>query len=526
MPHMAIEKTPEWQALLAHHRNLRETRMSDLFAADPSRAQKFTARCSDIRLDYSKNRITDETMTLLRQLAQAADVKGWTAKLFGGERINTSEDRPALHTALRQRDGRISVGGSDIIAEVKAVRARMAKFATEVRDGAWTVHTGTRITDIVHIGIGGSDLGPRMVVEALRPNTAPLRVHFASSLDDAELAAALERLVPASTLFIVASKSFTTPETLANARLAKQWLLASLKEEALVRGHFVALTSKPDEAKKFGVEAANIYPMWDWVGGRYSLWSSIGLPIALALGSEEFEALLAGAAAMDAHFLEAPFEQNLPVTLALLSVWYANFFGAETQAILPYDWRLRLLPTWLQQVEMESNGKSVDRDGKPVSHATAPIIWGSSGNDGQHAYFQALHQGTHLVPADFLIALSGGANRGALLANCFAQSEALMMGRDARQAGGPHKAMPGNRPSNTITFPQLDAPTLGALLAMYEHKTFVEGVIWGINSFDQWGVELGKVLAARIEPELNPRAKPGVHDASTSGLIAAYRDKG
>lgn len=525
MQRMAIDKTPEWQALLAHHRSLRETRMSDLFAADPSRAQTFTVRCGDIRLDYSKNRITGETMTLLRKLAQVTDVKGWTEKFFRGDRINTSEDRPALHTALRQRTGTVAVNGKDVIAEIEAVRRRLYTFAGAVRDGTWTVHTDTRITDVVHIGIGGSDLGPRMVVEALRPNTTPLRVRFASSLDDAELVAALERLVPASTLFIVASKSFTTPETLANARLAKQWLLSALKEEALVKGHFVALTSKPEEAKKFGVTAANIYPMWDWVGGRYSLWSSIGLPIALALGPEVFDRLLDGAAAMDAHFRETPFEANLPVTLGLLSVWYANFFGAETQVLLPYDWRLRLLPTWLQQVAMESNGKSVDRDGKPVSIATAPIVWGGSGNDGQHAYFQALHQGTHLVPADFLVALSGGTNRAALLANCFAQSEALMGGREAEAAGGPHKWMPGNRPSNTITFPRLDAPTLGALLAMYEHKTFVEGCIWGINSFDQWGVELGKVLAAQIEPELRAGAKIGAHDASTAALIGAFRDK-
>jgi glucose-6-phosphate isomerase len=522
---MTLTQTPEWQALEAHHRALREMRMSDLFAKDTDRAKRFTATAANLRLDYSKNRITEETMALLRKLAQAADLKGWTEKLFSGAAVNSSENRPALHTALRQKSGRIDVGGSDVIGEIAGVRGRMRKFAEAVRDGSWTVHTDTRITDVVHIGIGGSDLGPRMVVEALRPSTAPLRVRFASSLDDAELTAALEGLVPASTLFIVASKSFTTPETLANATLARNWLLDALKEEALVKGHFVALTSKPDIARKFGVDPANIYPMWDWVGGRYSLWSSIGLPIALALGSGELEALLDGAAGMDNHFRSAPLDQNLPATLALLSVWYTNFFGAETQAVLPYDWRLRLLPPWLQQVAMESNGKSVTRDGAPVPCATSPIVWGSSGNDGQHAYFQALHQGTHLVPVDFIAALEGGPSRQALLANCFAQSEALMMGRSAQDAGGPHKAMPGNRPSNTITFRRLDAATLGALLAMYEHKTFVEGVIWGINSFDQWGVELGKVLAARIEPELAPEGKPGKHDASTAGLIEAYRRK-
>jgi len=519
---MPIDQTAEWQALLAHHHTARELRMSDLFARDPARAQRFSLSLGDIRLDYSKNRITDETMTLLRGLARAADVRGWTEKLFGGEPINISENRPVLHTALRQRSGTVMVGGGDVIAEVAAVRSRMAKFAGAVRDGSWMAQTGTRITDVVHIGIGGSDLGPRMVVEALRPDVAPLRVRFASCLDDAELSATLAGLVPASTLFIVASKSFTTPETLANASFARRWLLDVLKEEKLVSGHFVALTSKPDIAQKFGVDPANIYPMWDWVGGRYSLWSSIGLPIALALGPEIFDELLAGAAAMDEHFRSAPPEQNLPLTLGLLSVWYTNFFGAETQAMLTYDWRLRLLPAWLQQLAMESNGKSADRDGRPVSGMTAPIIWGGSGNDGQHAYFQALHQGTHLVPADFLVALNGGPHRRALLANCFAQTEALMQGQDGQKVGA-HKAMPGNRPSNTITFERLDARTLGALLAMYEHKTFVEGVIWGINSFDQWGVELGKVLAARIEPELSPEGKPGTHDSSTASLIEAVR---
>ena len=496
--------------------------MSDLFAKDTERAKRFTTRLADIRLDYSKNRITDETMTLLRNLARAADIRGWTEKLFGGAAINTSENRPVLHTALRQRSGHVLVAGKDVIAEIAGVRERMARFANSVRDGTWTAYNGTRITDVVHIGIGGSDLGPRMVVEALRPGTAPLRVRFVSCLDDAELTATLAGLVPASTLFIVASKSFTTPETLANASLARRWLLDALKEEKLATGHFVALTSKPDIAEKFGVDPANIYPMWDWVGGRYSLWSSIGLPIALALGPEVFDALLDGAARMDEHFRSALPEQNLPLTLGLLSVWYTSFFDAETQAVLTYDWRLRLLPAWLQQLAMESNGKSVTRDGQPVPGATAPIIWGGSGNDGQHAYFQALHQGTHLVPADVLAALNGGPHRQALLANCFAQSEALMRGQDAGEVGA-HKAMTGNRPSNTILFDRLDAGTLGALLAMYEHKTFVEGCIWGVNSFDQWGVELGKVLAARIEPELSAGTKPGNHDSSTAGLIDAYR---
>jgi glucose-6-phosphate isomerase len=515
----AIEKTPEWRALAAHHRIVRETAMRDLFAADSERARRLSLRVGDLLLDYSKNRITDETLRLLHDLARAADVKGWAERLFSGAAVNTSENRPALHTALRQRGGSVSVGGRDVMAEIAAVRARMKEFVTAVRGGNWDLHTDTRVSDVVHIGIGGSDLGPRMVVQALRPRSVPLRVHFVSSLDDAELSATLDGLIPASTLFIVASKSFTTPETLANATAARDWLLSSLKEQKLVGRHFVAVTSKPDVARQFGIDDAQIFPMWDWVGGRYSLWSAIGLPIGLAVGWAEFERLLDGAAAMDEHFRSAPLERNLPVTLALLGIWYANFFGAETHAVLPYDWKLRLLPAWLQQVDMESNGKSVDREGRPANVATSPIVWGGSGSDGQHAFFQLLHQGTRLVPADFLIAAEGGPQRDKLIANALAQSEALMLGRET--AGERHRAMPGNRPSNTILFRRLDAATLGSLLALYEHKIFVQGVIWGINSFDQWGVELGKMLAARIEPELGTGTAS--HDGSTNGLIETYR---
>lgn len=506
----ALDKTAQWQALAAHHREIGDLPMRDLFGKDPERARRYCVRAGDLLLDYSKNRITDDTLRLLLDLARAADVKGWTERLFTGAAVNTSENRPALHTALRQRD---------VTPEIAGVHARMKEFVSAVRGGTWELHTGTRVSDVVHIGIGGSDLGPRMVVEALRPSTMPIRVRFVSSLDDAELSAALDGLIPAATLFVVASKSFTTPETLANATAAREWLLSSLKEHKLVGRHFVAVTSKPEAAQQFGIDEKHIFPMWDWVGGRYSLWSAIGLPIALALGWTEFERLLEGAAAMDEHFRAAPLERNMPVTLALLGIWYANFFGAETHAVLPYDWKLRLLPAWLQQLDMESNGKSVDRDGRSVDAATAPVVWGGSGSEGQHAFFQLLHQGTRLVPADFLIGAEGGPQRDKLMANALAQTEALMLGRDT--PGEPHRQMPGNRPTNTLMFRRLDAATLGSLLALYEHKVFVQGVIWGINSFDQWGVELGKVLAARIEPEL--AAGSSAHDASTNSLIEAYR---
>ncbi len=519
----SIDKSPAWQALAAHQGAVSGLKMRNLFQADPERARKFSIRWNDFVLDYSKNRVTDETMRLLHELARTADVKGWTGCLLGGEPINNTEKRQVLHTALRHKGKPITVDGKDIVAEIKAVRDRMAKFAAGIRDGSHKPHTDTRITDVVHIGIGGSDLGPRMVVEALRPAFAPVRVRFVSSLDDAELAAVLDGLIPATTLFIVASKSFSTQETLANATLARSWLTSALKDEKRVARHFAAVTSRPDAAQKFGIDAENIFPMWDWVGGRYSLWSAIGLPIAIALGPEVFQELLDGAQAMDEHFSTAPLEQNLPVTLALLGIWYANFFKAETHAVLTYDWRLRLVPPWLQQLDMESNGKSVDRDGNPLAYSTGPVIWGGSGSEGQHAFYQLLHQGTHLVTADFIAAAEGGDSRDALMANFLAQTEALMRGSDHPDDEPPYKRYPGNRPTNSILVRRLDARTLGALLAMYEHKVFVQGIIWGINSFDQWGVELGKILAKKIEPSLQDGAKIGDHDASTSGLIEQYR---
>jgi glucose-6-phosphate isomerase len=536
----SIDQHPAWAALAAHHRAVRTARMRELFAADPERARRFTRQFEGLRLDYSKNRITDETMRLLLDLARAADVPGWIQRLVRGEIVNTSENRPALHTALRQVGGSVVVNGVDVIPQVRVIRERMRRFVTAVRDGTWRGHTGARITDVLHIGIGGSDLGPRMVAEALRPaSPGPLRVQFVSGLDDAQFTDVVSGLDPATSLVVIASKSFTTIETASNTALARQWLLAALKTEQALGRHVVAVSSNVAAAKRFGLTEDQIFPMWDWVGGRYSLWSAVGLPAALAIGMDEFDRLLDGARVLDAHFQTAPLEENLPVILALLGLWYANFFGAESHAALPYDWRLRLLPAWLQQLDMESNGKSVDRTGQPVPYTTAPIIWGGSGNDGQHAYYQLLHQGTRLVPADFIVAAEGGPHRDLLVANCLAQTEALMKGRDAEEAmvelaaagisGAaltallPHKLVPGNRPTNTILMKRLDATTLGTLLALYEHKVFVQGAIWNINSFDQFGVELGKTLAERIAPELKPDGRSSPHDSSTAALIEAYK---
>ncbi len=525
---------------------MKDKRLADLFAADPGRAKRLSLRFGDIHLDYSKNLVTDETMRLLHDLARAADLGAWISRLFGGQAVNTSENRPALHTALRRRSGPLVVDGVDVMADILAVRERMRRFTDAVRSGAWRGPGGQRITDVVNIGIGGSDLGPRMVSEALGTSVpGPLRLHFVSGLDDAQFAAETAGLDPAATLVILASKSFTTLETSANGELARKWLAGALKDDAAVGRHFVAVTANLAAARKAGFGDDQIFPIWNWVGGRYSVWSAIGLPVALAHGMDTFDRFLAGARAMDDHFRDTPLEENLPVTLALLGVWYLNFFGAETQVVLPYDWRLRLLPDWLQQLDMESNGKSVDRLGRPLAYATAPIIWGGPGNDGQHAFYQLLHQGTHLVPADFIAAATGPEPAGAplrdlLIANFLAQTEALMKGRSAADARAelaaaavsgtaledlvPHKLVPGSRPTNSVLLKRVDAATLGALLAMYEHKVFVQGVIWSINSFDQFGVELGKTLADRIMPELKGERPAGDHDPSTTGLIDIYKD--
>ena len=539
----AIDKTPVWAGLATHQRAMKAVRLRDLFAADPDRVPRLSLRVGDILVDASKNLVTAETMRLLYDLARAADLPAWISRLFGGAAVNTTEKRPALHTALR-RTGSLMVEGEDVMTAVHATLGRMRKLVEAVRSGDRRGHGGTRITDVVNIGIGGSDLGPRMVTEALSTSRpGPVRLHFVSGLDDAQFAAAVAGLDPAATLFIAASKSFMTLETSANAGLAGQWLAAGLKSETAVGHHMIAVTANVAAAKKHGIADDHIFPIWPWVGGRYSLWSAIGLPAAFALGMDEFDRLLAGARMMDEHFRDSPLEENVPATLALLGIWYINFFGAETHAVLPYDWRLRLLPPWLQQLEMESNGKSVDRAGRPLAYSTAPIIWGGSGNEGQHAFFQLLHQGTRLVPADFIIAAESAEPqaplRDLLAANFLAQTEALMKGRDERDARAelsaagvsgaaleellPHKLVPGNRPTTSLVMKRLDALTLGALLAMYEHKAFVEGAIWNVNSFDQFGVELGKTLADRITPELKDGAAAGRHDASTSSLIEAYK---
>lgn len=540
-----LSQSSAWKALQDHQREMASLHMRDLFAQDPERFETFSLRLGEILLDYSKNRITGETMRLLFDLARAADVEGWRERMFNGEKINTSEERAVLHVALRNvADHPIEVDDVDIMPQVIDVLARMRTFSDQVRDGTWTGHTGKRITDIVNIGIGGSNLGPMMVCEALTPYVTPgLNMHFVSNIDGTNIVETLSKLSPQSTLFIVSSKTFTTQETLTNAHAARQWFLDKGAIEADVAKHFVAVSSNVPAAVEFGIAADNIFESWDWVGGRYSLWSSTGLPIALAIGMDRFTELLSGAHEMDKHFRHAPLEQNMPVVMALLGVWYTNFFAAQSHAVLPYGHHLEHFITYLQQAEMESNGKSVARDGTAVSHATCPIIWGMPGCDAQHAFFQHLHQGTTLVPTDFLapIEVPNPTNHHyqILLANFFAQTEALMKGKteaeareelEAQGLGGeklanllPHKVFKGNKPSNTLVFRKLDPKTLGALVALYEHKVFTQGVIWNVNSFDQWGVELGKTLAQKILPELSDNSAVGAHDCSTNGLINFYK---
>jgi glucose-6-phosphate isomerase len=534
-------ETRAWQALLRHRDEMAARHLRELFAADARRFERFSLRFDDLLLDYSKNRINAETMRRLLDLARRADLEGWTDQMLSGARINVTEDRAVLHVALRNRSGRpILVGGEDVMPAVDGVLARMRDFSERVRGGAWRGHTGEAITDVVNIGIGGSDLGPYMVCEALRPyQRADLRPHFVSNVDGAHLVDTLAGLDPARTLFIVASKTFTTQETMTNAASARAWLVEGLGDEAAVAKHFVAVSTNADGVAAFGIDTANMFEFWDWVGGRYSLWSAIGLPIVLAVGMDRFEELLAGAHAMDEHFRTAALDQNLPVILATLGIWYRDFLGAASHAVLPYDQHLHRLPAYLQQADMESNGKSVRRDGERVDYATGPIVWGEPGTNGQHAFYQLIHQGTELIPVDFLAAAESltplGDHHDKLLANVFAQSEALAFGKTAEEAraelareglsGGaleellPHKVFEGDRPSTTILYRRLDPATLGRLIALYEHKIFTQGVIWGINSFDQWGVELGKQLAKVILPELEGPAKVGSHDPSTNGLI-------
>jgi len=524
-----------YRLLKVHQASMGSAHMRDLFASDPQRFERFSLQVGDLLLDYSKNRINAETMNLLVRLAEEADVVGWRERMFGGEKINNTENRAVLHVALRNRSNHpVIVDGEDVMPKVNAVVERMGIFAEKVRNGEWRGYTGERITDVVNIGIGGSDLGPQMVVQALEPYRHPcLKMHFISNIDGAHVMEALEALNPETTLFIVASKTFTTQETMTNAHFARGWFLAQSQSEKHIAQHFVAVSTNREAVTAFGIDPANMFEFWDWVGGRYSLWSAIGLSIMLAVGAERFVELLEGAQEMDDHFRHAPLAQNMPVILALLGVWYNNFFGAETQAILPYDHYLRSLPAYLQQADMESNGKSVDRDGKVVDYATGAIVWGANGINGQHAFYQLLHQGTKMIPADFIVSVEPHTglqeHHDIMIANFLAQTEALMRGRtreETEEETGQfisHKVFDGNHPSNAILLRKLTPYALGMLIALYEHKIFVQGVIWNLNSYDQWGVELGKQLARRILPELHADAPVGGHDASTNALIDYYR---
>jgi glucose-6-phosphate isomerase len=534
-----------WKALEAHHPQVAALQMRDLFRQDPKRFDRFHVKFEDILLDYSKNRITAETMPLLIDLARQADLPGWIEKMFTGAKINTTENRAVLHIALRNRSNRpIYVDGKDVMPEVNAVLAHMRRFSDAVRSGSWKGFTGKPMRDVVNIGIGGSDLGPFMVTEALKPfSQRNLHMHFVSNVDGTHIAEALRVCDPETTLFIVASKTFTTQETLVNAHTAKDWLLRTARDEAHVARHFVALSTNEKEVKRFGIDPANMFAFWDWVGGRYSLWSAIGLSIAISIGMDNFEELLTGGHRMDEHFRTTPLEKNLPVVLGVLGVWYNDFFGAQTHALLPYDQYMHRFPAYFQQGDMESNGKSVTREGQRCEWSTGPVIWGEPGTNGQHAFYQLIHQGTKLIPCDFLAPIESnnpiGEHHPILLSNFFAQTEALLKGKTPDEVRAelkgsglsteeleklvPQKTFSGNRPTNSILFQKLTPRTLGSLIAMYEHKIFTQGVIWNINSFDQWGVELGKQLAKAILPELQAPGVVSSHDSSTNGLINHYK---
>lgn len=533
--------TDAFQALQTHHDDAKNWQMRDLFSQDPARFSTFSIDAAGLLLDYSKNRITGATMQLLTALARERQVEAQRDAMFAGEKINVTERRAVLHTALRApRSTGLNVDGQDVARDVHAVLDRIEPFTERVRSGQWLGYSGKAITDIVNIGIGGSYLGPKMACQALRACAHPrLTMHFISNVDGHDLDALLQKVDAATTLFIIASKTFTTLETMLNAHSARTWFLRHGAEADLSR-HFVAVSTNTDAVKAFGIDPDNMFPFWDWVGGRYSIWSAIGLPVALSIGFENFKSFLAGAHAMDQHFRSAPLEQNMPVVLALVGLWYRNFFDATSISIAPYHQDLRHFPGYLQQLEMESNGKRVAVDGTPLAVASCPVIWGDVGTNGQHAYFQLLHQGTDLVPVDFITALKPShdlaAHHAALLANCFAQSEAFMRGKTDDEVRAdlqlqevsesdmaallPHKIFPGNRPSNTIVMASLTPAALGALIALYEHKVFVQGVLWDVNSFDQWGVELGKILAKNILGELTGASCPNLHDSSTNALIA------
>jgi len=532
-----LTKTPEWQALRGHHAEIAPLHLRELFAQDPRRGETMVAEAGDLYLDYSKNRLTGETVRLLCALAERAGLRERIEAMFTGQRINVTEDRPVLHVALRApQETTILVDGRDVVSDVHAVLDQMADFSRQVRSGRWLGYTGKRIRNVVNIGIGGSDLGPAMVCKALKGAADQARtVRYVSNVDGADLRDATLDLDPAETLFVVCSKTFTTLETLTNARAAREWLVNALRDrwvppslpagQTPVERHFVAVSTNAQAVAEFGIAPANMFPFWDWVGGRYSVGSAIGLSVMLAIGPYRFGELLEGFHTMDEHFRATPLDQNLPVLLGLIGVWYRDFFDAQTQAILPYSQRLARFPAYLQQLEMESNGKSVDLEGNPVEVQTSPIVWGEPGTNGQHAFYQLLHQGTTLVPCDFigfcrpLSHLAG--QHDLLMANFFAQTEALAFGH-AHEL--PYRNLPGNVPTNTILATALTPGVLGQLIALYEHKVFTQGVIWGINSFDQWGVEFGKILAQRIAGELDAKAEPALdHDSSTNALIRRYR---
>lgn len=539
-------QTKTWEKLLEHYRSMKNRHMRSMFQENPDRFSRFSIEFEDMLVDYSKNIIDEETIALLLNLAEEIHLKDAIEKMFTGKKINETENRAVLHTALRNRSNNpIFVDGKNVMDEVNSILKQMEEFSDKVISGNWKGYTGKPFTDIVNIGIGGSDLGPFMVTEALQTYKKPrINVHFVSNIDGTHIAGTLKRLSPETTLFMISSKSFTTQETLTNAHTARKWFLADAKKEDHIKKHFVAISTNEEEVQKFGIDPENMFRFWDWVGGRYSLWSSIGLSIACTIGYENFVELLEGAHAMDKHFRETSFDKNIPVILALIGIWYNNFFGAETEAILPYDQYMHMFPAYFQQGNMESNGKNIDRNGQEVNYHTGPIIWGEPGTNGQHAFFQLIHQGTRLIPCDFIApAISHhpiGDHHNILLANFFAQTEALMKGKqmdeviqemksmgksdDEIKRLAPFRMFKGNRPSNSILIKKITPRTLGSLIAVYEHKIFVQGVIWNIFSFDQWGVELGKQLAKKILVELKDDNMVESHDCSTNGLINAFKE--
>lgn len=540
----SLTDSPAFLSLASHYNEAKDWQMRTLFDRQPGRFDRFSMESAGLLLDYSKNRVDEKTMQLLVQLARERGVEQKRDAMFAGEKINSTEHRAVLHTALRMpRNSRLVVDGQDVVQEVHAVLDHIKSFSEQVRSGGWTGCTGKPITDVINIGIGGSDLGPEMACRALRAFSHPrLTMHFVSNVDGHDLDAVLSRVNPETALFVTASKTFTTRETMMNAQSAREWFLGSRREADLPR-HFVAVSTNTSAVRDFGIDPENMFPFWDWVGGRYSIWSAIGLPLAIAIGFDRFAEFLGGGHAMDQHFRTAPLERNMPVIMAMIGIWYRNFFGSNSQSIAPYHQDLSQFPAYLQQLEMESNGKRVAIDGAPLQIRTCPVIWGDVGTNGQHAYFQLLHQGTDLTPVDFVAALKPSHNlpghHTVLLANCFAQAEAFMRGKTEEEVRNdmhaqhllaaevnalvPHRVFPGNRPSNMILMDALAPSTLGALIALYEHKVFVQGTVWGINSFDQWGVELGKVLAKNIESELIGTPCPDAHDGSTNRLIERAR---